>query len=105
MEVQNPIIVCAAVKIRDTGEVFCGPRHGDCINQMLRLGFEGKANETDCQMGFVDQHGGFHTREEAWVIADKNGQIRRPFGFETHYGNCRPANVGDSGLLFSENLY
>jgi hypothetical protein len=57
------------------------------------------------EMGFIDQEGDFLTRAEAWKVADKAGQIRRPYGFERHYKNQRVANVGDEGLLFSENLY
>jgi hypothetical protein len=41
--------------------------------------------------GFVDQYGKFHTREEAWVIAEREGQIRQVSG--TH------------GTLYSEDLY
>ena len=53
---------------------------------------------------FIDQFGNFLTRAEAWKIADANGQIRRPTGWES-FANPRPANVGDEGILFSENLY
>ena len=58
----------------------------------------------NAEQGFIDQFGDFLTREEAWKIADSMGQIRRPTGFETFL--CpRKANVGDDGILFSENLY
>jgi hypothetical protein len=53
----------------------------------------------------VDQVGDFLTREEAWVVADQAGQIRRPTGHEKDYSKQRPPNVGDSGMLFSENLW
>jgi hypothetical protein len=44
------------------------------------------------EQGFIDQFGKFLTREEAWVIASENGQIRRQVG-------------GDQSRLYSENLY
>lgn len=46
----------------------------------------------DTEQGFIDQHGNFYSREEAWKIAQANGQIIRRVG-------------GDEGRLFSENLY
>lgn len=82
-------VVCAA--IRDaTGQVVCGARHFDpgmhraigCL-----MGFT-----KPWEQGFIDQHGEFLTREEAFVIAGDAGQIIRRVG-------------GDSGRLFSENLY
>jgi hypothetical protein len=57
------------------------------------------------ECGFIDQHQVFLTRAEAWKVADAAGQIRRPSGFERNYNNQRRPNVGDEGLLFSENLY
>ena len=43
------------------------------------------------EQGFVDQYGRFYTREEAWVIAEKNGQIKN--------------HVSTPGTLYSECLY
>jgi hypothetical protein len=45
--------------------------------------------------GFIDKFGKWHTREEAWVIAEAAGQIIRRVGGDTTNG----------GRLFSENLY
>lgn len=42
--------------------------------------------------GFIDQHGNFYDRQQAWVIAEGNGQIIR-------------YNDGCEGTLYSENLY
>ncbi len=55
--------------------------------------------------GFVDQYGTFLTREQAWVIADREGQIHLydPAGKGALIP--RAANVGDRETLFSENLY
>jgi hypothetical protein len=45
----------------------------------------------NCDQGFIDQRGKFWTREEAWVIAETNGQIKYRVSIE--------------GTLYSENLY
>ena len=54
--------------------------------------------------GFIDTHGNFLTRKEAWVRADINGQICcfNPTG---HERILQPANTGTVDTLFSENLY
>lgn len=96
------LVVCAAIRHPLTGEVVCGPRHGDCLNAAVGVFIpEGRRWE----LGFVDQHNVFMDRTEAWFVADAAGQIRRPTGYERNYDNQRPPGVGDSGLLFSENLY
>lgn len=94
------VIVCAA--IRRNGLIICGARHFDPI---MRAAL--KAMSTDhkgWEQGFIDNKGTFLTREEAWKIADREGQIRRETGFE-EFSNPRKAGVGDEGKLFSENLY
>ena len=93
-------IVCAA--IRRDGLIIPGVRHFDPLMRdiLKALG----TGYTNWEHGFVDNQGVFLTREEAWVIADLGGQIRRPTGWEDG-STSRKANVGDAGLLFSENLY
>jgi hypothetical protein len=81
----------------------CGIRHGDCLNRSVRYGLKDSGSQWEC--GFMDQFDVFMTRTEAWTVADAAGQIRRPTGFERDYDSHRPPNVGDSGMLFSENLY
>ncbi len=83
-------IVCSAIRHPD-GDIICGPRHFDTImvNQ-IKNGSGKKWVQSD--QGFVNQYGKFLTREEAWVIADRNNQIVSRCG-------------GDEGKLFSENLY
>jgi hypothetical protein len=44
------------------------------------------------EQGFIDQHGVFMTREEAWIVAEAACQIIRRVG-------------GDGARLYSENLY
>jgi hypothetical protein len=45
--------------------------------------------------GFLDQHGVFLSRTEAWKVAEAAGQILRRVGGDDANG----------GTLFSENLY
>ena len=92
------------MKQKQEGVTIAGARHFDSgmVQIINKLGMDLGSWEK----GFIDQFNKFITREEAWKIADANGQIRRPTGFEpNHLTNPRPANVGDAGLLFSENLY
>lgn len=83
-------VVCAA--LRDGyGDIVVGPRHHDRTMRnnipQVSAGAFRKAEQ-----GFIDQFGVFMTREEAYVVASRNGQIVRRCG-------------GDEGKLFSENLY
>lgn len=97
------VIVCPAIRARDTGVVLCGLHHGTCMGQAINLGLKKEGQRWD--IGFIDNKGVFVDRKEAWKIADAAGQIRRPTGWEKDYSQARPAGVGDDGLLFSENLY
>lgn len=97
------LVVCAAIRNVKTGRIICGPRHGNCLNTANGLGLNVESNNWD--FGFVDQNNEFMDRYQAWECADMGGQIRCPTGFERHYNNHRSANVGDKGMLFSENLY
>ena len=93
-------VVCAAC--RKDGVVVAGARHLDGVMRgvmrMMGMGYAG------WEQGFIDQFGVFMTREEAWEVADKAGQIRRPTGWEKG-DKPRPPGAGDKGSLFSENLY
>jgi hypothetical protein len=82
-------IVCAACKHKETGIIFCGARHFDDVmrSQIKATGFK----FTGYDQGFIDQYGRFYNRKDAWIIAEKNNQIKR--------------NVSTSGTLKSENLY
>lgn len=100
------LVVCAAIRHRETGEIVCGARHGDCLNAAIRYGLDSIPMDSETwECGFIDQDRKFLTRAEAWKVADAAGQIRRPRGFEKNYDNQRKPNIGDDGLLFSENLY
>lgn len=58
-----------------------------CV-QAEYMGIKGSEPHTQ---GFIDQYGKFYDREEAWCVAEKNGQIIR--------------DCGCPGELYSENLY
>ena len=85
-------VVCAA--IRDVrGRIVLGPRHFDpTMHRQLEDMF---SYTTPWEQGFVDQHGAFMDRREAWLVAQAAGQILRRVGGDTQGG----------GTLYSENLY
>lgn len=107
-ELSKPRIVCAANRNSYSGEIAIGVRHFCPImheNVMLRCKVLGKdpmdtkdehamAWRTS-EQGFIDQHGKFYNRQEAWKIAEENGQILRSCGGDSAY----------DGTLYSENLY
>lgn len=83
------LIVCAA--IRDaTGQVVSGVRHFDGVMHATIKSM--MSYTTPWEQGFLDNAGRFLSREEAYLVAEAAGQIRRRVG-------------GDNGRLFSENLY
>ncbi len=91
MSLSEAVIVCAAIK-HDNGLILPSPRHFDrtCHALIDELGV--KAKHSDWEQGFIDQHGRFYTREEAYAVAVKQGQIKRHCTYETDE-------------LYSENLY
>lgn len=102
----NKLIVCAAIRSKkDKSLVITGLRHGDCFNLAARFITCKSWTCKSWECGFIDSENNFLTRKEAWKIADAAGQIRRPFGIELDYSRHRIANIGDDGVLFSENLY
>lgn len=99
----KPRIVCAANRCEVTGRLLIGARHWDSHMRNQYEIITNVANgwaENDYHIGmedqgFIDQHGNFYTREEAWKIAEENNQIIRRVGGDTRNG----------GTLYSENLY
>jgi hypothetical protein len=81
------MIVCAALRYK-TGYIVAGPRHFDHIMQAQISHF----NTDKPEQGFIDQNGDFLDRRNAWIEAEKHGQIRNRGGWP-------------EGTLFSENLY
>lgn len=97
-QLSQPRIVCAANELT-TGHLLIGARHWDIAmrSQAEILAKALKMKPEDIgrgeTQGFIDQHGVFYDRYEAWEIAEANGQII----------NRRPGCEGPE--LFSENLY
>ena len=90
-------IVCSANLCRKTGHMILGARHWD-VSMHVHNGlfkYAGYADVNFEEQGFIDQHGAFLTRQEAWKVAEAAGQIIRRVGGDTM----------DGGTLFSENLY
>lgn len=104
-KLSKPRIVCAANRNNHSEDIAIGVRHFcplmhqtirnmcaarniDPMNMKSDYAFGWRTSE----QGFIDQHGKFYTREEAWKIADENGQIFRDRDWQT-------------GTLHSEHLY
>jgi hypothetical protein len=88
-------VVCAAIKLPDVDTPIIGPRHYDAVMHdtiILEPPELIEAWRHEAEQGFIDQHGHFLTREEAWSIAEAAGQIIRRV-------------IGDGQRLYSENLY
>lgn len=91
-------VVCAAIRAFD-GELLLGIRHysRDMHAQIeARRDGEKFKNRRDEDQGFVDQHGAFMTREEAYQVADEQGQI-------WDWRSC--GNGLEGRKLYSEWLY
>lgn len=92
-------VVCAANKYVSHFDgkviIIAGARHYDTVMrsqiEALDKSYWHLIKHTEVQ-GFIDQRGEFMTREEAWQVAFRAGQIVRRCG-------------GDGSRLFSENLY
>lgn len=84
-------VVCAAIKF-ENGVIVVGPRHFDLtMHDQIRARGMSKT-PMEHQQGFIDQHGAFMGREEAYnVAANANQPLIRP--------------AFHPGVLFSENLY
>lgn len=101
-------IICSAVKFNET--VVGGRRHGDCfeaMSKMLPKEIYDTVTRDNVVCGFIDNWGDFHTREEAWVIADNAGQVK--FGRSAtlpkiNFGDDVPQEVY-TPMLISEHLF
>jgi hypothetical protein len=91
-------IVCAAIRAAD-GDVLLGVRHysADMHKQIAARRDGAKfTHRHDEDQGFVDQHGVYLSREEAFTVATAAQQITRP----------RACGEGLNGpKLYSEGLY
>lgn len=88
-------VVCAANRRRDDGTILLGARHwdGHMRGMAKRLYGEERVDWGSFEQGFIDSHGNWLTREEAFVRAKGLGQIKKKTG--------NP----DGDALFSEDLY
>jgi hypothetical protein len=89
------MVVCAAIRARFTGDTVLGPRHYDSVMRKQIDGIPAFSWGDPVDQGFVDQHGEFMSRQEAWKVAVDSGQIRRRVGGDN----------ADGGTLYSENIY
>lgn len=97
----EPRIVCAALRAED-GDVLVGIRHysPDMVKQInSRTDGDKFRNLYSKAQGFVDQHGTYYDRFEAYKIAEKRGQLRR----ESFSYNFSRKDL--EYRLYSENLY
>ena len=86
----DALVVCAAC-INSEGKVFPSVRHGDKL--IYNVMDEEEVIRFHWVQGFVTNRFSFITREEAWIIAERQGQIR----------NKLPCD--SAKRLYSENLY
>lgn len=84
-------IVCAANKNKNNGRIICGARHCDAIMNAQIKASEGRESWLGASQGFLDQYGRFYNRKQAWVIAERNNQIKK--------------KVSTDGTLYSENCW
>jgi hypothetical protein len=87
----NSRIVCAAM-LMDDGLIVPGIRHySPEMREILKLLYGKGYHLRVKEQGFVDQMGNFLDRKNAWIVAERSGQILK--------------DCSVSGTLFSENLY
>ena len=87
-------IVCAANISSDEEVMLIGARHWDGLMHQ-QADMHPDKNFPIHGQGFIDQYGKWHSRQDAWKIAEEAGQIRRRCG----------GDDSDGGTLCSENLY
>lgn len=91
-------VVCAAIRAMD-GSLLLGIRHySQDMHAQLEVRHDASKfyHRHDPDQGFVDQHGVYMTREEAYKVADAAGQIKYP-------ESCGKGLDGQK--LYSEGLY
>ena len=64
------MIICAALKDRNTNAIFSGVRHADIYEMLYNLNYKIDAIE-----GFVDNRNNFYNRHEAFMWAQQIGQL------------------------------
>lgn len=102
-------IICSGVKYKN--HVIAGRRHSDAfstLETLLDKEVYNSIKREDIVCGFIDNWGDFHTREEAWIIADKANQIK--FGRGLQEAEIKINFNGDevykgNPILISEHLF
>lgn len=95
---KNRRVVCAAIRAAD-GAVLLGIRHySQDMHRQIEARHDGHKfmHRHDPDQGFVDQHGVYMTREEAFQVAWQAGQVLYP-------GMCGEGLEGPK--LYTEGLY
>lgn len=91
-------VVCAAIRAAN-GSLLLGIRHySEDMHRQIDARSDGARfkHRHDEDQGFVDQHGVYMSREEAWIVAKAADQVTNPEA-------CR---LGLDGMkLYSEGLY
>lgn len=64
------MIICSALKDRNTNAIFSGVRHADIYEMLHNLNYKIDAIE-----GFVDNRNNFYNRHEAFMWAQQIGQL------------------------------
>lgn len=85
-------VVCAA-NLLPNGRVVIGVRHMDPFMRLHSRLMNAPKHQS--LQGFIDQHGVWMDRREAWKVAEAAGQINYRCGGDS----------ADGGTLYSENLY
>ena len=91
-------VVCAAIRAAD-GELLLGIRHYSAdMRRQITARHDGEKfkHRHDEDQGFVDQRGVFMSREDAYIVADEQGQV----------WDWKACGDGLNGRkLYSEGLY
>lgn len=66
------MIICAAIKDKRNGQIFCGIRHSDIYEMLYNLIYKIDAIE-----GFVDEENKFYGRLEAYDYVVEHHQLPR----------------------------
>lgn len=91
-EETHVVYIVAAAMLMNDGDALVGIRHfSPEMRKTAEKAYGPEYYKKVKEQGFVDQWGEFFNREDAWKIAEANGQIR----FE----------VSTPGTLYSECLY
>ncbi len=103
-------ILCAAIDYN--GTIICGYRHGDCYDILTSL--IGKIDTEKLpdrnHQGFLTSLNRYVGREEAWIIAKENNQIKFGLNASDHdvkinFGDDSFCHNEPKSMLISENLY